>query len=98
MLEKRRKLPVFLRRDEVLQAALGESQVAVIGGETGSGKTTQVPQFLLDALLDSDDCVGGEIVVTQPRRLAAIAVAMRVADERGERVGDSVGYVDELSV
>ena len=56
----------------------------------------QVPQFLLDELLDNDDCAGGEIVVTQPRRLAAIAVAMRVADERGERVGDSVGYAVRL--
>ena len=96
MLEKRRKLPVYLRREEVLRAALGASQVAVVGGETGSGKTTQVPQFLLDELLDNDDCAGGEIVVTQPRRLAAIAVAMRVADERGERVGDSVGYAVRL--
>jgi small subunit ribosomal protein S24e len=52
----------------------------------------QVPQFLLDELIDRADGRGGSIVVTQPRRLAAIAVAQRVAEERGEVLGDSVGY------
>eukprot|EP01043_Picozoa_sp_COSAG02_P020485 COSAG02_NODE_1013_length_15207_cov_4.700556_3_plen_1238_part_00 len=93
ILEKRQKLPVFGRREEVVEATLrSECPVSVIGGETGSGKTTQVPQFLLDELIDREGSAGGQIVVTQPRRIAAISVAKRVAQERGESVGESVGY------
>jgi HrpA-like RNA helicase len=102
LLERRRQLPVYGRRAEVVAATLDAGcTVSVIGGETGSGKTTQVPQFLLDELLDRSAAAasaaaasdgGGQIVVTQPRRLAAISVAQRVAQERGERLGESVGY------
>jgi ATP-dependent RNA helicase DHX36 len=66
-------------------------QVSVICGETGCGKTTQVPQMLLDAALAHQGEVA-HIVCTQPRRLSAIAVAERVALERGETLGWSVGY------
>eukprot|EP00808_Paulinella_micropora_P001910 g61922.t1 len=90
---KRRQLPVLAKRSEVLAvAARHRCVVSVVGGETGSGKTTQVPQFLLDHMLDDPHCRGGRILVTQPRRIAAISVAARVAQERGERLGESVGF------
>ncbi|KAL7835114.1 hypothetical protein SRHO_G00293610 [Serrasalmus rhombeus] len=82
-------LPVFERHEEVV-ATIKENQVVLVVGETGSGKTTQIPQFLLD-----DCCKKGipcRIFCTQPRRLAAIAVAERVATERGETVGQTIGY------
>uniref|UniRef100_A0AAR2LMR3 RNA helicase n=1 Tax=Pygocentrus nattereri TaxID=42514 RepID=A0AAR2LMR3_PYGNA len=82
-------LPVFERHEEVV-ATIKENQVVLVVGETGSGKTTQIPQFLLD-----DCCKKGipcRIFCTQPRRLAAIAVAERVATERGESVGQTIGY------
>eukprot|EP00064_Thunnus_orientalis_P018288 superscaffoldBa00004166_g18384 len=82
-------LPVHERQEEIVQL-IRENRVVLVVGETGSGKTTQIPQFLLD------DCSrNGEpcrIFCTQPRRLAAIAVAERVAAERGESVGQTVGY------
>ncbi|KAK5851607.1 hypothetical protein PBY51_023149 [Eleginops maclovinus] len=85
----RRSLPVAERQEEIVRV-IRENRVVLVVGETGSGKTTQIPQFLLD------DCSRkGEpcrIFCTQPRRLAAIAVAERVAAERGERVGQTVGY------
>ncbi|XP_035383083.1 3'-5' RNA helicase YTHDC2 isoform X2 [Electrophorus electricus] len=85
----RRALPVFERHEEIV-ATIKENQVVLVVGETGSGKTTQIPQFLLD------DCsrkgIPCRIFCTQPRRLAAIAVAERVAAERGETVGQTVGY------
>lgn len=85
----RRSLPVSERSQEIIRL-IRENRVVLVLGETGSGKTTQIPQFLLD------DCTArGEacrIFCTQPRRLAAIAVAERVAAERGESVGQTVGY------
>lgn len=66
-----------------------EHQVVLVSGETGCGKTTQVPQFLLD-----DPSIGpaASIVCTQPRRISAMSVAERIAAERGEEVGHTVGY------
>ena len=73
-----------------LQAAIDASQVLVLTGETGCGKTTQVPQFVAEeANAAGKPCY---IVCTQPRRLAAISVAQRVADERGTGLGSEVGY------
>ena len=60
-------------------------ECVIVVGDTGSGKTTQLPQILLDRGL-------GPICVTQPRRVAAIAAARRIAQERRSRVGDEVGY------
>ncbi|KAF7688481.1 3'-5' RNA helicase YTHDC2 isoform X2 [Silurus meridionalis] len=85
----RKSLPVYERQEEIV-TTIKENQVVLIVGETGSGKTTQIPQFLLD------DCtkkgIPCRIFCTQPRRLAAIAVAERVAAERGESVGQTIGY------
>ncbi|CAK0810393.1 unnamed protein product [Prorocentrum cordatum] len=85
--QKAAELPVARRRGEIVQT-VASAQVTVIQGATGSGKTTQVPQFLLDA----DDGLLKTIVVVQPRRLPAMTVAQRVAAERGEPLGVSVGY------
>lgn len=77
------------RREELL-SALSEP-ACVVEGETGSGKTTQVPQFLLEQAAELKQAVN--VICTQPRRISAIGVADRVAAERGERVGaGAVGY------
>lgn len=115
-------LPVTLFKDELMKAVRG-SQVLVCTGETGSGKTTQIPQYLLELVRERDadtTASGGKdkdkdegvaldtpapgdgkrshnkkkllVAVTQPRRVAATSVAKRVADERGCRLGEEVGY------
>eukprot|EP00053_Salpingoeca_punica_P017114 m.163705 g.163705 ORF g.163705 m.163705 type:complete len:1485 (-) comp17116_c0_seq1:220-4674(-) len=91
----RQKLPSYSLRDAVL-ATIKKSQVTIVCGETGCGKTTQVPQFLLEDMVAQG--MGGKcnIVCTQPRRLSAIAVAQRVAAERVEETGDVVGYAVRL--
>lgn len=87
--EQAARLPVRQHEAEVLRT-VASGAVSIVIGETGSGKTTQLPQMLLDApgLLPP----GAVVAVTQPRRVAAVAVARRVAQERGSRVGGDVGY------
>jgi ATP-dependent helicase HrpA len=80
-------LPVSERRGEIARA-IGEHQVVVVAGETGSGKTTQLPKICLEL----DRGIRGTIGHTQPRRLAARTVAQRIADELGTPLGDAVGY------
>ena len=80
-------LPVSERRQEIAEA-LRAHQVVVVAGETGSGKTTQLPKICLDI----GRGIRGTIGHTQPRRLAARTVAQRVADELGSPLGDAVGY------
>ena len=80
-------LPVNQRKDEIL-ALIRDHQVVVIAGETGSGKTTQIPKICLEAGLG----VRGLIGCTQPRRLAARSVAQRLAEEIGSPLGEAVGY------
>jgi ATP-dependent helicase HrpA len=80
-------LPIAAKRDEI-KAALEKSQVVVIAGETGSGKTTQLPKICLEL----GRGVHGLIGHTQPRRLAARSVATRVAEEIGTKLGELVGY------
>lgn len=85
---ERRQLPLWSARERLVQA-VRDSPVLVIVGETGSGKTTQIPQFLLDSGLAGKK---GVIACTQPRRVAAMTVAQRVAQERGCELGGEVGY------
>jgi ATP-dependent helicase HrpA len=81
------ELPVSQLRDEIAQA-IRDHQVVIIAGETGSGKTTQIPKICLDL----GRGVTGQIGHTQPRRLAARTVAERIAEELGSPVGEAVGY------
>lgn len=80
-------LPVAQKHDEIIEA-IKNNQVLIIAGETGSGKTTQIPKMCLEAGLGLHGLIGH----TQPRRLAARAVSTRIAQELGEELGHSVGY------
>ncbi|RDS84616.1 ATP-dependent RNA helicase HrpA [Dyella monticola] len=80
-------LPITARADEIVKL-IGEHQVVVIAGETGSGKTTQLPKLCLAAGRGEAGIIG----CTQPRRLAARSVARRVAEELGTQLGDKVGF------
>ncbi|RFU29796.1 hypothetical protein B7463_g6538, partial [Scytalidium lignicola] len=86
--ETRKSLPIYAYRDQFLEA-LEQYQILVIVGETGSGKTTQLPQYLHEAGYTKD---GMKVGCTQPRRVAAMSVAARVAEEMGVKVGNEVGY------
>jgi ATP-dependent helicase HrpA len=81
------ELPVSARRDDIA-AALREAQVVIVAGETGSGKTTQLPKIALEL----GRGVRGRIGHTQPRRIAARSVAERIAEELGSPLGEVVGY------
>ncbi|XP_022089180.1 ATP-dependent RNA helicase DHX36-like isoform X2 [Acanthaster planci] len=93
MQEFRKKLPSYNMRHELLRL-ISENQVVVISGETGCGKTTQVPQFILDHHIQQGQGSTCRVICTQPRRISAISVAERVACERGEACGNgnSTGY------
>uniref|UniRef100_A0A672ZNG8 Putative ATP-dependent RNA helicase DHX57 n=1 Tax=Sphaeramia orbicularis TaxID=375764 RepID=A0A672ZNG8_9TELE len=91
MLEQRRKLPAWQEKDNILDL-LEQCQVLVVSGMTGCGKTTQIPQFILDASLRGPADQVANILCTQPRRISAISVAQRVAQERAESLGNTVGY------
>ncbi|KAL0723819.1 hypothetical protein Bca4012_038418 [Brassica carinata] len=86
----RTKLPIASFR-EAITSAVESNQVVLIAGETGCGKTTQVPQYLLDHMWYSkrESC---KIICTQPRRISAISVSERISWERGETIGNNVGY------
>ncbi|XP_077217577.1 RNA helicase family protein isoform X2 [Tasmannia lanceolata] len=91
MLSFREGLPAYKVRAEFLKA-VAENQVLVVSGETGCGKTTQLPQFILE---EEISCLRGaecNIICTQPRRISAISVAARISCERGENLGETVGY------
>ncbi|KAK7205495.1 P-loop containing nucleoside triphosphate hydrolase protein [Myxozyma melibiosi] len=89
ILKTRRNLPVHLQRAEFLET-FHKTQIMVFVGETGSGKTTQIPQFVLYD--DMPQIEGRMVACTQPRRVAAMSVAKRVADEMDVRLGEEVGY------
>ncbi|XP_038227267.1 pre-mRNA-splicing factor ATP-dependent RNA helicase DHX16 isoform X3 [Dermochelys coriacea] len=88
MQEVRRSLPVYPYRQDLL-AAIAEHQILIIEGETGSGKTTQIPQYLYEEGYTEK---GVKIGCTQPRRVAAMSVAARVSQEMGVKLGNEVGY------
>jgi ATP-dependent helicase HrpA len=80
-------LPITSHRGEIIQA-IRENQVLIVSGETGCGKSTQLPKMCLEAGLGTSGIIG----CTQPRRIAATTIARRIAEEMGERLGRSVGY------
>uniref|UniRef100_A0A7S3XH27 RNA helicase n=1 Tax=Picocystis salinarum TaxID=88271 RepID=A0A7S3XH27_9CHLO len=87
--QQRQKLPIHAFQQEIMQA-INKNQVVLVAGETGCGKTTQVPQYIVDhCWADGRPC---NIMCTQPRRISAVTVAERVAKERAERIGGGIGY------
>lgn len=88
LLKERCLLPIWSARQDLVQM-IKDNRALVVVGETGSGKTTQIPQFLLHGGLAGRY---GGIACTQPRRVAAMSVARRVAEEMGTRLGGTVGY------
>jgi ATP-dependent helicase HrpA len=86
------QLPVSERKDDLL-AAIRDHQVVIVAGETGSGKTTQLPKICLEL----GRGINGAIAHTQPRRLAARTVAERIAYELGVPLGEAVGYAVRFS-
>uniref|UniRef100_A0A0W0EVK0 RNA helicase n=1 Tax=Moniliophthora roreri TaxID=221103 RepID=A0A0W0EVK0_MONRR len=86
--ETKKSLPIYQWKEALIDA-VKEHQVLIVVAETGSGKTTQIPQYLHEAGYTAN---GMKIGCTQPRRVAAMSVAARVADEMGTKVGYEVGY------
>ncbi|EXB55979.1 putative pre-mRNA-splicing factor ATP-dependent RNA helicase [Morus notabilis] len=93
ILEKRKTLPVWQQKDEFMQV-LRNNQTLILVGETGSGKTTQIPQFVLEAVEAEypDKRRKWMVACTQPRRVAAMSVSRRVAEEMDVTIGEEVGY------
>ncbi|CAH1795870.1 unnamed protein product [Owenia fusiformis] len=89
LLSFRQTLPVSQMGPEIINA-VSKNQVVLVSGETGSGKTTQVPQIIMDECTRTNKPC--RIFCTQPRRISALSVAERVAAERGEKIGQTVGY------
>lgn len=86
--ETRRSLPIYGFKDDLIKA-VNDNQILIVVGETGSGKTTQLPQYLHEAGFTKDD---KKIGCTQPRRVAAMSVAARVSQEMDVKLGHAVGY------
>uniref|UniRef100_A0A1B6BXD9 RNA helicase n=1 Tax=Clastoptera arizonana TaxID=38151 RepID=A0A1B6BXD9_9HEMI len=91
MLGGRNSLPVAAKKNEIMEA-INENSVVIIRGNTGCGKTTQVCQFILDDYIQSGQGAYCNVIVTQPRRISAVSVSDRIANERVEELGVSTGY------
>ncbi|EKE37673.1 helicase, putative [Entamoeba nuttalli P19] len=84
----REELPIFFKKKEII-TSIKENQINIIIGETGSGKTTQIAQYIVEEGIGKN----GRIGCTQPRRVAAVSVAQRVSEEVGSKLGEEVGYL-----
>ncbi|KAL8932311.1 MAG: hypothetical protein Q9216_006890 [Gyalolechia sp. 2 TL-2023] len=91
MLSARQTLPAWKQMESIVQA-VEQNQVTIISGETGSGKSTQTVQFILDDMIRRQLGSCANIICTQPRRISALGLADRVSDERCMPVGEEVGY------
>lgn len=91
MIQERQSLPAWALKDAIIKA-VNDHQVIIISGETGSGKSTQSVQFILDDMIQRKVGATANIICTQPRRISALGLADRVSDERCSRVGEEVGY------
>jgi ATP-dependent RNA helicase A len=87
----RKNLPIFKARQQLLDT-INNNTVTIVKGATGSGKTTQLPQYILEQALEAKR--GGEcnVIVTQPRKISAVSIADRISKERSEEQGQSCGY------
>ncbi|CAM6128719.1 unnamed protein product [Calypogeia fissa] len=91
----RSKLPAFQQKDSLL-STVNSHQVTIVAGQTGCGKSTQVPQYVLEDYIEKGKGAICNVICTQPRRLSAIGLADRVSKERGQAVGETVGYTVRL--
>ena len=91
MQQQRQRLPAAAMKDDVI-TAIENNTVTIIMGSTGCGKSTQIPQFILENAIAENRAGECNIICTQPRRISAIGLASRVAQERFESVGSTVGY------
>ena len=91
MMDQRKRLPAWQLKDQIVES-VNSHQVTIISGETGSGKSTQSVQFILDDFIQDKNGARANIVCTQPRRISAMGLADRVSEERCSKVGDEIGY------
>ncbi|KAF2004275.1 DEAD/DEAH box helicase-like protein, partial [Amniculicola lignicola CBS 123094] len=91
MMKVRESLPAWRLQEDIVKAVT-QNKVCIISGETGSGKSTQSVQFILDDMIQNQLGAVANIICTQPRRISALGLADRVADERCSRVGEEIGY------
>lgn len=87
----RETLPIHVMRRQIMET-INDNSVTLIRGNTGCGKTTQIAQFILEDYVASGQGAWCNVAVTQPRRISAVSVAERIAYERSEMLGESVGY------
>jgi len=89
--KKRSELPAWKKRDKLV-SVINSNKVTIVTGETGSGKSTQIVQFILDYLNSTDD-FESSIICTQPRRISTIGLAERISEERRDVLGKETGYI-----